>query len=203
MIDTKNQETPGDWSEAEEYKHVMSLLFRKDGKCTCWMLYHFINSSSPESAFLQELEYARDELEKFKQQKERDATLAIKQSEANNRCERKEFGRCHTVSWGVRENAHYLPLYIIVIYYTYILFIYIISLWYVIVCLLIVLWLLLKERLKVTILRRCSSLAWGASAMPAWIGEVAARSPGTKGRPCKASRGSVESKQIMYKSGAL
>ena len=59
------------------------------------MLYHFINSSSPESAFLQELEYARDELEKFKQQKERDATLALKQSEANNRCERKEFGRCH------------------------------------------------------------------------------------------------------------
>jgi len=79
------------------------------------MLYHFITSSSPESAFLQELEYARDELEKFRLQKERDAALAFKQSEANNRYERKEFGRCHKLR--SVKNAHYIPLHIITNHY--------------------------------------------------------------------------------------
>ena len=67
--------------------HVSCFERTTNARVECYVT----TSSSPESAFLQELEYAKDELEKFKQQKERDATLAFKQSEANNHCERKEF----------------------------------------------------------------------------------------------------------------
>ena len=85
--------------------------------------YHFITSSSPESAFLQELEYAKDELEKFKQQKERDATLALKQSEANNHCQRKYFGRCRKL-----RSPRKCPLFTIIchcnILYIHIIYIY-------------------------------------------------------------------------------